>query len=255
MRMSELILAEPSRFRRGDAHVHSSTCDDASATIGQQITAAESLGLTWLCLTTHVRADSDVDRVARFVDDVRAASRTTELEVFVSVEAKILNITGALDLPPDLDLTALDTVHIADHQFPLDRPVSPSDMRNRLASGAVAPAAAAAAFVEACSAALGTCPGSVLAHPGSILSKIGIGDGLGPAHIADLGEAAFAAGALVEQNLKWQPAPSGLLSGMRTAGVGVVVASDSHHDGDLAARWTEYDAGDPQVTSRSDTPP
>jgi putative hydrolase len=151
------------------------------------------------------------------------------LTVRTGVEAKILDMTGRLDLPADL--SGIDLVLIADHQFPADiGPVDPAGLRQDLADGTVSPADAVECLAEATANAASTVPAAILAHLFSVLPKIGLSendvpDGL----LGSLAGRLLASGAAVEVNEKWScPAPR-TVAALAGAGVPLVASTDSHH--------------------------
>ncbi|MBN9620338.1 MAG: PHP domain-containing protein, partial [Actinobacteria bacterium] len=97
---------------RTDWHSHSSRTDGADDA-ERMADAAQRAGLGVWGLSDHVRADST------WLDDyvtVTRALRRDGLTIHCGVEAKLLDTSGRLDLPPGLP--ALDYVLVADHQFP-----------------------------------------------------------------------------------------------------------------------------------------
>ena len=107
-----------------DWHTHSDLTD-GTASPQTMADAAAPAGLTRWALSDHVRASSTV--AARRCPQVRGL-RVDGLQVLCGVEAKILDVSGRLDLPTDLP--HLDHVLVADHQFPgLDGPEYPDRVR------------------------------------------------------------------------------------------------------------------------------
>ena len=150
---------------RGDYHVHSEFSDDAVSTIEENIAAAVAAGLTELRLIDHVRQSTPW--VADFVTRVAAQPAHEGLTIVTGVETKVLNTAGDLDVPPDL--SGIDCIVIADHQFPgPDGPWSPDKTRAAIADGLSAEEATGM-LVTALNAAMERHPGSQLAHCFSIL--------------------------------------------------------------------------------------
>ena len=212
------------RLARSDYHVHSTFSDDAVSTLAENIAAASAVGLATVRLIDHVRVSTTW--VPEFLAAVAAEQIPEQLEVLTGVEAKMMDVTGRLDIPDSLgDLTVV----IADHQFPgTDGPWSPEGVKQRLADATLTPADAVALLFEAYSAAMRGRPGSQLAHPFSILPKAGLGDAR--ATEEQLGEfvaVATETGTLVEVNQKWGVSPllplRALLEARR-----IVMASDAH---------------------------
>ncbi|MEQ1736367.1 MAG: PHP domain-containing protein, partial [Rhodoglobus sp.] len=111
-----------------DYHVHSTFSDDAVSSLRENIAAAADRGLRVVRLTEHVR--SSTTWVADFVAAVAAEPVPRGLTVLTGVEAKILDSTGALDVPDDL--SGIDGIVMADHQFPgPDGPWTPAETQTR----------------------------------------------------------------------------------------------------------------------------
>ena len=124
---------------------------------------------------------------------------------FPSIEAKILDRAGRLDLPPGVaGLAGLDLVHIADHRFPLPSgPADSADVRRALATGAARSEDLIACMVEALEGSMRRVPRPALAHLFSILPKVGLDESEVPDDaLAGLATAAARAGAIVEVNEK-----------------------------------------------------
>jgi putative hydrolase len=96
-----------------DYHVHS-TFSDGESSIVQNVRAARERGLRTLCLVDHVRRGTEW--LPEFTAAVAPFRGLPGPRVLAGVEAKILDTSGRLDLPPGLD--GIDLVLIADHQFP-----------------------------------------------------------------------------------------------------------------------------------------
>jgi putative hydrolase len=224
-----------SSLLRGDFHVHSTFSDDAVSTIAENIAAAASLDLLELRLVDHVRRDTTW--VPEFAAAVAAERVPDGLTVRTGVEAKILDSTGTVDVPPGL--TGVDSVLIADHQFPgVGEPWSPRETRERLQSGLSMPDAlellvsgliGAMANVAAMPVERGQ-----LAHCFSILPKVGLSeDDLSDEHLAAWAAAAAGTRTLVEVNEKWGcPGPRALRAAL-SAGAELVASSDSHVASDV----------------------
>lgn len=215
----------------GDHHVHSTFSDDAVSTIDENVMAAVAAGLTELRLVEHVRADTDW--LPDYTAAVAALQIPEGLVVHTGVEAKILNASGLLDLPP---LPAgIDRVLIADHQFPgTDGPWSPGETTDRLADGRLTPDGALDLLFGAIIGAVGRYPGNQLAHCFSILPKIGLDETqLGADRLAAWAAACAATQTVVEVNEKWGcPGPDALRAA-RAAGVTLVASTDSHDASDV----------------------
>ena len=219
-----------------DFHVHS-TFSDGTSTSAENVQAARERGLRTLCLVDHVRRDT-----AWLPDFTAAVARYRKLpglRVLAGVEAKILNTSGQLDLPPSLD--GIDLVLIADHQFPADSgPLHPAHVQEVIGYGGITPDEAIERLCEATANALNaTDRVPLLAHLFSVLPKIGLGEDMVPDPLlARLAGRAAHAGALVEVNEKWSCPSARTVAAMIRAGVRVVAGSDSHHCRDIGVYRT-----------------
>ena len=210
---------------RGDHHVHSTFSDDAVSTLAQNVEAAASVGLSTLRLVDHVRRSTTW--VPEYLAAVRALRVPDGLTVLTGVEAKILDVAGALDVPPLPD--GIDRILIADHQFPgVDGPLGPSAVRERIAAG-WATDDVLDQFVEALIATMRRYPGNQLAHCFSILPKIGLSEAdVGAQRTDAWARAAAETDTLVEVNEKWGCPGAGALAALRRAGATIVASTDSH---------------------------
>ncbi len=213
-----------------DWHVHS-TFSDGTSTLAENVAVARDKGLRRLCLTDHVRASTGwlPDYVAA-VTALRGTGPPGRPELVTGVEVKMLNAAGDLDLPDDL--SGVEVVLIADHQFPSVRgPVLPGEMRTEILRGAIGPRDAAGAVADATTAALGRPGGAqpVIAHLFSILPKLGVDESCVPDQALErLACRAAAIGAVLEINEKWScPSPATALA-FASAGVRIAAGSDSH---------------------------
>ncbi|HTX28808.1 MAG TPA: PHP domain-containing protein [Streptosporangiaceae bacterium] len=214
-----------------DFHVHS-TFSDGASTLAENVQAARERGLRTLCLSDHVRRDTTW--VPDFAAAVRPYRHQAGLRVLAGVEAKILDSSGKLDIPPDLARCAeIDLVLIADHQFPADDgPVHPDQVRAAISCGRMTAAEAIERLCLATANALR--PGALVAHLFSLLPKIGLDETMVPASLlGDLAGQAARAGVLVEVNEKWSCPSARTLAAMADAGVRLVAGSDSHHRRDV----------------------
>lgn len=218
---------------RGDFHVHSTFSDDAISTLAENIAAASSARLLDLRLVDHVRQSTTW--VPEFVAAVAAEPIPDGLAVQTGVEAKILDATGALDIPAALPVgpAGIDAVLIADHQFPgTNGPWSPRATVEKLNAG-LAVADALDLLVGALIAAMGRAAklgvGAQLAHCFSILPKIGLSErDLTEDHLAAWASTAARTGTVVEVNEKWACPSQRSLAAARAAGVILVASTDSH---------------------------
>ena len=212
----------------GDFHVHSTFSDDAVSTVSENIAAADAARLDTVRLIDHVRASTTW--VPEFLAAVAAEPRPEFLDVLTGVEAKMMDVTGRLDIPEGLgDLTVV----IADHQFPgTDGPWSPDETKARLSDG-LSSADALQLLFDAYIAAMRGRAGSQLAHPFSILPKVGLG-GLDASEqqAAEFVAVAIETNTLVEVNQKWGVSRVLPLRELLAADL-IVAASDAHVASDV----------------------
>lgn len=217
-----------------DLHTHSNLTD-GTAPPHEMAAAAVAAGLHTWGLSDHVRADSDW--VADYAKLVRGL-RVDGLDIRCGVEAKIVNTTGALDLPQDLP--DLDYILIADHQFPARTgPLHPRAVAEQIVSGRMRQQDVVDQLIEATCAAVHRAPSrAVVVHPFSLLPKMGMSeDQLGEHHLDALATACRDAGAAVEINEKWTcPTPS-VAARLAALGLPLVAGSDAHRCTDVGV-WT-----------------
>ncbi|CAM5784043.1 PHP domain-containing protein [Cellulomonas persica] len=228
---------EPVPWLDEDHHVHSTFSDDAVSTPQQNLDAAVARGLRVIRMVDHVRVTTT--DVPQRLDALRALPRVDGLTVLTGVEAKILDVTGAVDAPADVLAAAgsrggVDRVLLADHQLPgPDGPWSPRRTREAMDLG-LAPDDVLAMLVDATVAALRRVPHAQLAHPLSLLPKIGLREeDVSDEHLDAIAAAAVAAGALVEVNEKWHCPGVRVVERWRDAGVALVASSDAHDAADV----------------------
>lgn len=230
-----------------DFHVHS-TFSDGASTLAENVRAARERGLRTLCLVDHVRADTS------WLPDFTAASEPYRHQpgprILVGVEAKILDSSGRLDVPPGLDgIDGINLVLIADHQFPSDNgPVHPAEVRSVIQCGGMTAAEAIERLCEATANALRSAswkptaagkptasgPRPLLAHLFSLLPKMGLNEAMVPEPLlGDLAKRVAHGGAIVEVNEKWSCPSAPTVAAMAAAGVSLVAGSDSHHCRDI----------------------
>ncbi|MFF1877546.1 PHP domain-containing protein [Leifsonia sp. NPDC058230] len=223
----------------GDYHVHSTFSDDAHSTLADNLAAADAAGLRAIRLTDHVRAATTW--VPEFVAAVAAERIPSGLRVITGVETKLLDASGAVDLPSDLIVGApggVDAIVIGDHQFPgPDGPWSPGATRERLASG-LSEEDALDLFVTASVRVMERTPHAQLAHWFSILPKVGLSeDGLGASRLTAWADTAARTGTIVEVNEKWACPGPAAVAALVASGARIVASTDSH----AAAEVGRYD--------------
>jgi putative hydrolase len=227
-----------------DFHVHS-TFSDGASTLAENVQAARERGLRTLCLVDHVRRDTLW--LPDFTAAVQEYRHQPGLRILAGVEAKILDSSGQLDIPPSL--AGIDLVLIADHQFPADNgPVHPAEVRSAIEYGGMTALEAIERLCEATANVLHWAswlsarsglpaaggPRPLLAHLFSILPKIGLSEAMVPERLlTDLAKRVAHAGAMVEVNEKWSCPSVPVIAAMAEAGVTLVAGSDSHHCRDV----------------------
>lgn len=219
----------------GDWHVHSAFSDDAVSSLAENLAAAHARGLREIRLTDHIRRSTTW--VPAFINAVEACTVPEGLTVHTGVEAKILDASGALDIPDDLIVGpgGVDGIVIADHQFPgPDGPWSPERARGELGDG-LSQGDAVDLLIGATVAAMAAAGGGAqLAHPFSILPKIGLTeDDVSDDQLKRWADAAARTGTRIEVNEKWAcPGPRAVRAAIR-AGAVLVASTDSHRAADV----------------------
>jgi putative hydrolase len=218
----------------GDFHVHSTFSDDATSTIAENIAAAYAVGLVELRLIDHVRRSTTW--VPEFIAAVASEAVPASLSVYTGVEAKLLDSSGAIDVPDDLIVGpgGVDAIVIGDHQFPgLGGPWSPSETRSRLDAG-LSRQDALDIYIDASVRAMRSVEHAQLGHWFSILPKVGLSeDELRDDQLLDWSTAASETGTVIEVNEKWGcPGPRAVRAA-RAAGATIVASTDSHQARDI----------------------
>ncbi len=210
---------------RADMHVHS-TFSDGRDRIEDNIAEAESLGLEELGCVDHVRVDTAW--VPEYVAAVSALRGTTSVRLRCGIEAKLLDTSGALDLPAGIE--GVDAIYAADHQVPLaDGPTHPREVRERIASGDLRAEDVIEAILVSTARCLDRPQRVVIAHFGSILPKIGLSEEDLPADGLDwLAAATAAAGQAIEISERWSCPTVATLRPFLRHGVTIELSTDSH---------------------------
>ena len=226
-----------------DHHVHSTFSDDAVSTLAENLDAARRAGLRVVRMVDHVRVTTTY--VPEMIAAVRALPVVEGLRVLTGVEAKILDVTGAIDAPPQV-LAALgtlrgpDRVLLADHQVPgTDGPWSPSTTLQMIAEARVSPADVVELVVTGTLRAVERAGRAQVAHPFSILPKVGLTeDDVPDALLDELARTLVVTGTPVEVNEKWRCPGPRVTGRWLAAGVRLVASTDAHRADDVGAyRW------------------
>lgn len=215
-----------------DWHTHSIT-SDGTASIEAMVTTAQARGITGLQLTDHVR--STTTWVPEYVAEIARVQRRVGLEVIAGVETKILDVRGTVDLPQNL--AGVEAVIVSDHQFPTrNGPVTPDEMRQRIASGHTHVADAVGDLVLATARAAFAHERVVVGHIFSALPKAGIAlTEVTDEMLTTLAAAVRAAGAVIEINESWRTPSFEHIKRLCSLGVELVPSSDAHSVEALAA--------------------
>ncbi len=213
-------------FADEDMHVHS-VFSDGTGTLEQNLATATRRGLSRLTFVDHVRVETDW--VSSFVRAVRTIAESTPIEVRCGLEAKLLDLTGALDLPADTG--GADYVYIADHRVPTaDGPADPATVRTLIASGELDAATVIADIIEATLNSLWLEERAVIAHLFSVLPKLGLDESQVPmADMERLAAAAAKAGARIEISERWRCPSLRTLGAFDRVGVPILLSTDSHN--------------------------
>ncbi len=215
---------------RMDMHVHS-TFSDGADRLEDNIAEAEALGLTALGCVDHVRASTDW--VPDYVAAVNGLRERTRVQLRCGIEAKLMDTTGALDLPENID--GVDAIYAADHQVPLESgPTHPREVKERISSGDLAAADVIDALLTSTARALERPQRVVIAHFLSILPKIGLTEAdVSLEGLETLAEATARTGQEIEISERWRCPSAATLRPFKARGVPIVLSTDSHKRGTI----------------------
>lgn len=215
-----------------DWHTHSSM-SDGTASVSAMIMAAQQRGVSLLQLTDHVRFSTAW--LPEYVATIERTRRKTAVKVVAGVEAKILDVQGTIDVPPDL--TGIDVVVVSDHQFPTRTgPVTPEEMRQRISSGHTHVSDAVGDLVLATARAVFAHERVVVGHVFSALPKAGIElSEVTDEMLSTLAAAVRSAGAVIEVNERWRTPSLEHIKRLCSLGVELVPSSDAHSTAAVAA--------------------
>jgi putative hydrolase len=215
---------------RMDMHVHS-TFSDGADRLEDNIAEAEALGLTALGCVDHVRASTDW--VPDYVAAVNRLRSDTRVELRCGIEAKLMDTTGALDLPAAID--GIDAIYAADHQVPLESgPTHPREVRQRIDGGDLRARDVIDALLTSTARALERPQRVVIAHFLSILPKLGLTEADVPLEgLETLAEATARTGQEIEISERWRCPSAATLRPFKARGVAIVLSTDSHKRGTI----------------------
>jgi putative hydrolase len=215
---------------RADWHTHSERTD-GTASASAMADAAVRAGLKLWGLSDHVRADTTW--LPDYVEATRSLRRDG-LQIRCGVEAKLLDVSGRLDLPPRLP--TLDYVLVADHQFPgRDAAQPPATVRAAIENATLTAADVVADLIAATSAGIRRSPfRPIVAHLFSLLPKMGLSEAdVTDEHLRSLASACLDSGGAVEVNEKWRCPSTGSVAYLASAGVPITAGSDAHRVEDV----------------------
>ena len=234
MSTAEVDVAELIVDLTEDHHIHS-TFSDGKGTLLANLDAGIEVGMEALGFVDHARVDTDW--LADYVLAVQAVGRRAPVAVTCGIEVKMLDTTGALDLPPDAHL--VDRLVIADHQMPLEDGVHhPAAIRSEVEAGDRDPMHVIEALLEATAAAARRHPGSTIAHLFSVLPKCGLDESMVTSEqLDDLGLALAAADVSVELSERWECPGPRTVAALHRSGVSLIASTDSHRS-ETIGRYT-----------------
>jgi len=216
----------PTPTLRQDMHVHS-TFSDGKNTIEENIEEAERLGLGELTCVDHVRADTTY--LPDYVEAIEKLRPTTEIRLLCGIEAKLMDTSGALDLPAEIP-AGVNRIYAADHQVPFpDGPHHPRDVKAGLESGELDAATVIDGIVDSTIGAVTAHDDVVIAHLFSILPKIGLSeDDVTDEQLERLAAGTAKAGGRIEVSERWSCPNARSLKPFVDHGVEILLSTDAH---------------------------
>ncbi len=214
-----------------DLHTHSRYSDGAD-TLEDNLAAAAANGVTVFGASDHVRHTTSW--LPLYTEHVARLAAAAPIEVRCGVEAKIVDSSGRLDLPADIE--GVDYVAIADHRLPTSvGSMHPQDVARAIQLGRMTRPQVMETLVAATARAAHRAQRQpLIAHLFSLLPKIGLIERQIPDDLLEhLATELAAAGAIVEINAKWQCPGPRTIDAMERSGVMVVTGSDAHRAADV----------------------
>ncbi len=210
--------------RTADWHTHS-LLGRGRATPLEMADAARDAGLRTWALTDHVTAEDTW--IVEYAAMVRSFERDG-VTIRCGVETTVLDQRGHLDMPgrlPFLDHALVTVVDLPGRTAPLEA----ADVRDRLRTGALDPAAVVDSVVTATVNAVRNCPARpVVGRLFSVLPLLGLDDSaVGDDHLYALAAACRATGGAVEVNERWRAPSARIAPWLAGAGVRLVAGSDA----------------------------
>lgn len=207
-----------------DMHVHT-TFSDGRHSPESVLEMARERRLTRIGFADHVRRDTDW--LASYVAHLEQLEGA-DIQVVVGVEAKLLDASGTLDVPPDLQ--GIERILVADHRLPLrGELLSPRQVRESMRSGTLDAPEVWESLLCAYEACAERYSNLQLAHPLSFASRVGIDEASIPTprldHFADVMAANDVA---VEVSERWRCPGRKTLLRLRLSGVELVASTDAH---------------------------
>jgi putative hydrolase len=221
--MASALPSEPVRM---DMQVHS-TFSDGADTIDANVRAAEAAGLERMTCVDHVRESTDW--LAQYVAEVRHVRETTDVQLSIGIEAKLLDTTGRLDMPAELP-DGIEVVYAADHQVAMPGGVQhPDAVRAALEAGDLSATEVFEALITSTRECLATPRAIVIAHFLSILPKLGLDQADAPLdQIEALAEECARTGQRIEVNERYSTPTARTLRPFIERDVELLVSTDSH---------------------------